>query len=172
MEFYIELSSSNETIKIPAKENVVIRFKGAVPAWVLIPHIIAMFLAMLISNLTGIMVIFKYDKFLVYGKIALLLLFIGGIILGPIVQKYAFNEFWTGVPFGWDLTDNKTLIAFLGWIIAVGVNLKNKRPALMLFASILLLLIYMIPHSMFGSELDHSTGEVTQGFIKVFSLFF
>ena len=41
----------------------------------------------------------------------LLLLAVGGFILGPLVQNYAFGELWTGVPFGWDLTDNKTLIA-------------------------------------------------------------
>lgn len=29
---------------------------------------------------------------------------LGGMILGPIVQKYAFGEYWTGFPFGGDLT--------------------------------------------------------------------
>ncbi len=38
------------------------------------------------------------------------LLLVGGMILGPVVQKYAFGVFWTGVPWGWDLTDNKTLV--------------------------------------------------------------
>ncbi len=50
------------------------------------------------------------------------------MILGPIVQKYAFGELWTGIPFGWDLTDNKTLIAFLFWILAVIMNRKKERP--------------------------------------------
>jgi hypothetical protein len=79
------------------------------------------------------------------------------MILGPLVQKYAFGALWTGFPFGYDLTDNKTLIAFLGWIAAWIAGRKGK-PARgwVLGASILLLVVYLIPHSLFGSELDYS----------------
>jgi hypothetical protein len=45
------------------------------------------------------------------------------MILGPVVQYYAFGEFWTGVPFGWDLTDNKTLVAVIFWALAVANEL-------------------------------------------------
>ena len=48
------------------------------------------------------------------------------MILGPIVQYYAFGDLWTGIPFGWDLTDNKTLIALIFWILAV-VNEQKER---------------------------------------------
>jgi hypothetical protein len=90
------------------------------------------------------------------------------MILGPLVQNYAFGELWTGIPFGWDLTDNKTLIAFLFWILAVFMNRKQEKPFYTALAALILLLIYSIPHSMFGSELDYSTGQVTQGFIMFF----
>jgi hypothetical protein len=90
------------------------------------------------------------------------------MILGPIVQKFAFGSFWTGVPFGWDLTDNKTLIAFLFWILAVVMNLKKERPVYTILAAIVLLLVFSVPHSLFGSELDYSSGQVTQGFILAF----
>ncbi len=60
-----------------------------------------------------------------------LFLFIaGGMILGPLVQYFAFGELWTGIPFGWDLTDNKTLIALIFWILAVVMNRKKDRPVL------------------------------------------
>jgi len=36
------------------------------------------------------------------------------------VQHYAFGQLWTGVPFGWDLTDNKTLLAALAWVSRSG----------------------------------------------------
>ena len=91
------------------------------------------------------------------------LLLIGGMILGPFVQKFAFGEFWTGVPFGWDLTDNKTLIAFVAWVIALAANLKKFRPGYLIAAAIVTLAIFSIPHSMFGSELNHTTGTVTTG---------
>ena len=46
-------------------------------------------------------------KWMTYTTVVLL--FLGGIIMGPVIQKYAFGAFWTGWPFGHDLTDNKTL---------------------------------------------------------------
>jgi len=72
------------------------------------------------------------------------------------------------VPFGWDLTDNKTLIAFLFWLFAVIMNLKKERPLYIVLASLILLLVYSIPHSLFGSELDYDTGQVIQGVFLAF----
>jgi hypothetical protein len=87
------------------------------------------------------------------------------MVLGPIVQFDAFGDFWTGIPFGWDLTDNKTLIALLFWILAVVMNRKKERPVYTVLAAIVLLLVFSIPHSLFGSELNYSSGQVTQGII-------
>jgi hypothetical protein len=144
-------------------EPIVIRFKGAVPAYILVPHILLMFLAMFFSNLAGIMSVVKYPRYKRYGIWTLIFLLAGGMILGPLVQYHAFGELWTGVPFGWDLTDNKTLIAVVFWIVAVAMNRKKDRPGYTLLAAFVLLLVYSIPHSLFGSELDYASGEVTQG---------
>jgi hypothetical protein len=164
LEYYITLTTpSNSEINIRSDEPVVIRFKGNVPALVMIPHILIMFFAMLLSNLAGLTAAFGRTEQKKYGMWALWLLLAGGMILGPVVQKYAFGDFWTGVPFGWDLTDNKTLIAIFAWIMAVVMNRKRNRPAYTIVAAILLLLVYSIPHSLFGSELDYATGTVTQG---------
>jgi hypothetical protein len=92
------------------------------------------------------------------------------MVLGPLVQKYAFGDLWTGIPFGWDLTDNKTLIAMVFWVLAVIMNRIKERPLYTVLAAFILLLVYSIPHSMFGSELDYSTGQVTQGIISIFFL--
>ena len=93
-----------------------------------------------------------------------MLFFFGGMILGPIVQKYAFDAYWTGWPFGHDLTDNKTLIAFIAWIIAYLRLRKNRNNrGWAIAASVILLLVYLIPHSMFGSQLDYSSGKVVTG---------
>jgi uncharacterized BrkB/YihY/UPF0761 family membrane protein len=106
---------------------------------------------------------FKHKNARIYTFITLAMMLVGGMIFGPIVQKFAFGEFWTGVPFGWDLTDNKTLIAFVAWIIAAIANYKKQRPGWIIFASVVTLIIFSIPHSMFGSTLNYSTGVVTQG---------
>ena len=52
-----------------------------------------------------------------------------GLVLGPIVQKYAFGAYWTGWPFGEDLTDNKTLAMWLAWVVAVVVLARRREPA-------------------------------------------
>ena len=170
VQYYIELTDENGTQTIFKDEPIVIRYKGAVPSKVLIPHIFFMFFAMLIATLSGILAIFRNKNFRVYTFITFFLLLVGGMILGPFVQKYAFGEFWTGIPFGWDLTDNKTLIAFIFWLIAVIGNLKKERRLLTILATVVLLLIYSIPHSMFGSELNYESGEVTQGMIYLIPL--
>jgi hypothetical protein len=168
LEYYIEITDSKETQTYFKDSPVVIRYKGGVPALVLIPHILCMFVAMLFSTLAGLMAVIKYPMYKKYALWTLVLFTIGGMILGPIVQYDAFGDLWTGVPFGWDLTDNKTLIALLFWILAVVMNRKKDRPIYTALAAFILLLVYSIPHSLFGSELDYSSGEVTQGFIMNF----
>ncbi|NIV15454.1 MAG: hypothetical protein GWN62_30620 [Aliifodinibius sp.] len=98
-----------------------------------------------------------------YGNLTLLLLGIGGLLLGPTVQYNAFGEWWAGIPFGWDLTDNKLLISFLVWLTAVLGNRKKERPYLAVIAALLVIIVYAIPHSMLGSEFDYNSGEVVTG---------
>jgi len=147
---------------------VVIRFKGGVPAGVLIPHILFIFIAELLSLVAGLFALFRLGRYKLYSILTVAFLFMGGFVLGPVIQKYAFGAFWTGFPFGEDLTDNKVLIAMVFWIIAVILNLRKDRPKLVLLASIVFFLVNMIPHSMFGSELDYESGEVVTGMIQIF----
>lgn len=163
LEYYIEMSGYGSEASISKNAPVVVRFKGDVPPGVLIPHILLMFITMLFATVAGLYAIFKIDKFRRYTFMTFGLLFIGGGIFGPWVQWYAFGDWWTGIPYGWDLTDNKTLFAFIFWIIAVIGNRKKSNPGLVILASIMTLVIFSIPHSLFGSELDYTTGEVTQG---------
>jgi len=114
------------------------------------------------------MAVIKYPFYKKYALWTLIFFFTGGIILGPIVQYFAFGDLWTGIPFGWDLTDNKTLIALIFWILAVVMNRKKDRPFYIALAAIVLLLVFSIPHSLFGSELNYSSGHVTQGIILNF----
>lgn len=220
--YRVVLVKGDKEAVLNGDKPVVIRFKGVVPNWVLIPHIIVMFLAMLMSTAAGLAAFGKrsldWPKFkplpafvlFVIGagvpiaviKIAgmpklmmtnmlgnlawmgllasigvgallaalpitvdyrrfanwtAVLIFIGGFILGPLVQKYSFGVLWSGVPLGFDLTDNKTLIAFVGWLIALFLMRKGKPGrAGVVAAAVLLMVIYSIPHSVLGSELDYS----------------
>ena len=170
--YYISLKSPSQKLELEKENPVIIRFKGEVPKYVLYPHIFFMFFGMLLANLAGLYALLKVPEYKRYTILTFIFIIIGGLILGPFVQKFAFDEFWTGIPWGWDLTDNKTLFGFIFWLIAVLGNRKdNKRPYLTILAAIATLIIFSIPHSMFGSELDRGTGTVTQGFINLISYF-
>ncbi|HPE76731.1 MAG TPA: hypothetical protein P5210_08810 [Draconibacterium sp.] len=167
-EYKITLRKGDQNFALNEGKPVIIRFKGHVPETILFPHIFFMFFAMFLGNVAGIMALFKYKKFRFYTNVTVIALFIGGMILGPLVQLYAFNELWAGIPFAWDLTDNKTLVAFLFWVLAFFMNRKKERPIYTIMASIVMLIVYSIPHSMFGSQLDPETGEIIQGWIRLY----
>ncbi len=164
LEYYVKININGKYYSIPGK-TVITRFKGAVPLYILIPHIIFMFSSLLLSIRIGLALIFKENyKNLLYTCVGLF--FVGGLILGPIVQKYAFGQLWTGIPFGWDLTDNKTLIAFLFWLPALYFSRKeySKQSVFTTAIAILIMLFaYLIPHSVWGSEFDYSKNQITTG---------
>ncbi len=178
LEYTATISDGNNTYNIPKQ---IIRFKDPVPLHWLLPHVIAMFLAMLFSNVTAIMAIFNIVDFTEKEKgilsklntrnfvnmaiLTSIFIAIGGLMFGPIVQKFAFGDFWTGVPFGWDLTDNKTLIAAIFWTIALYMNFRKPSRFWTITAAVVMLAIYAIPHSMFGSQLDPETGKIIQGVV-------
>ena len=164
LQYYLELTDSQGTTTLNKENPVVIRFKSVVPSLILTPHILFMFLAMLLSTFAGLLALIKHPHFRKYSLWTLIILIIGGMILGPLVQKYAFGAFWTGWPFGHDLTDNKTLVAFLAWLVAyLRLRKDNANRAWVIAAAIILLMVYLIPHSMFGSELDYNTGDIKTG---------
>ncbi len=136
--------------------TVILRYKGAVPGWILIIHIVLIFAAMLFSTRTGLEVLFSGKQVITYTRVTLILLLAGGLLLGPVIQKYAFGAFWTGWPVGNDLTDNKTAVAFIFWLIAfIQQQRKKKFRTWVIVAALVLIIMFLIPHSMWGSELNH-----------------
>jgi hypothetical protein len=165
LEYFVMVGLEDDIVQLPEHETTVIRFKGAVPAGALVPHIFAMFFALLWGMRALLAVLTGRGGIGHLSWTTFILLTIGGMILGPVVQYHAFGEAWTGVPFGWDLTDNKTLLSWLAWLVAViflalrsRVSSRVKRWAV-LAAAVVMIGIYLIPHSMYGSELDYEKLE-------------
>ncbi len=166
LEYFITVSKNGKTLTIPHETTVVIRFRGEVPPWVLGPHILFMFISMLFANYAGIEAFFKGSKIRKYTLLTCIFLFIGGMIFGPLVQKLAFGSYWTGVPFGFDLTDNKTLIALIFWLLALWRISKSDHPNArwwVILAAVVMLIVFLIPHSIMGSELNYETMSVETG---------
>jgi hypothetical protein len=167
LEYYITLNTADGELRLPesSEEEVIIRFKDPVPIYILLPHVLFMFFSILIGMRAGLAALFAPAGMRRLAWITLGGMTAGGMILGPIVQKLAFGAFWTGFPFGYDLTDNKVLVMWLVWIVAclaVGFRpRRNERAArlVVVAAALVMMVVYLIPHSAQGSELDYEALE-------------
>lgn len=156
MMYSVTLQKGSEQV-VMTKDPVVLRYKGVVPGFILYPHILFMFLAMVFSTRAGVEALFKRKQSYQLAVWTTIFFILGGMLLGPTVQKYAFGAFWTGWPFGHDLTDNKTAVALLGWLVAIFMLRKNHNArGWVIAASLILLAVYLIPHSVLGSEIDYT----------------
>lgn len=138
-----------------SSKNLIARFKGAVPVYFLVPHIILIFIGFFYTFVVFLKVLIKEeidrDSIIAFWAIV-----IGGLIFGAIVQKFAFGSFWEGFPVGRDITDNKTLLAVLGWLPTV-ISIKKKKEYkkyLAIISFLITLIAFGIPHSLNGSQID------------------
>jgi hypothetical protein len=153
LEYQVRLSRTSEAVLLPPQVAVT-RFKDPVSTWVLIPHVLAMFLGMLWSTRAGLAAVAR-EPTRTLAWTALALLVVGGFVLGPWMQHQAFGAWWTGIPFGFDLTDNKTLIAVAAWALAAWRTMGG-RPARVevALAALVTLVVFAIPHSVWGTQID------------------
>jgi hypothetical protein len=159
MIYHVCLLSNNKSTPVTEKP-VIVRYKGDVPALVIIFHLFFLFSAITLSIRAGFEAIYKGERLFSLALMTCITLFIGGIIIGPIMQDYAFGKLWTGWPsqgllkFG-DLTDNKTAVTVIIWLIAMWRIKKNPQAWVWgIIASIVMLIVFFIPHSLLGSEVD------------------
>lgn len=156
LEYQVRLQRGAETVVFPAKPAIT-RFKGAVPAVILAPHIVTMFTGMLVANAAGLLALRGEKSLLRISLVVIGLLSIGGLFLGPLVQKAAFGAYWTGWPFGTDLTDNKTAVAVLAWVVAAFLARGGRDARVAVgIAAVVTLAVFMVPHSAWGSQVDWS----------------
>lgn len=162
------------------KGPAVARFKGDVPPLILILHVSFMILGMFFSTAAGFDALYRRGNLVTLSQLAFGFLLLGGCVLGPVVQKYAFDAYWTGWPNGGDWTDNKLAVGAVVWFLAMllaGLDARKKgrqgameavrmyAPAARwsaVVAMVAILVIYSIPHSIHGSTFDYATGEHVQ----------
>ena len=158
-EFFVHIDDgSGEVISVTGDKPIYARYKAAVPMTVLFFHILAIFVSMTIAIRTTFAALIE-EKIKGLIKATIISLIFGAFILGPLVQWYAFGVWWSGIPFGYDWTDNKVVVEMAFWLWAAYANrgeLENRKSVLL--AGFVTLLVYFIPHSIFGSEFDYRTG--------------
>lgn len=163
LEYFLTLRTPDGVVRLPGEDegSVIVRFKDPVPWYSLVPHIALMFLALLVGMRAGLAALISPSPMRRLAWATLVIMTIGGMILGPIAQWYAFGAFWTGWPFDYDLTDNKVLIMWLVWIAAGAVIWlrapKDERVsrAAVALAALVMVVVYLIPHSARGTEVDY-----------------
>ncbi|MBK9293533.1 MAG: hypothetical protein IPM57_03675 [Oligoflexia bacterium] len=173
LEYQIQITNTEGINKLYPQSPVRLRYKDPVPLTILIPHIYSMFAALLFGAwaiLEAVLFKRRKDKEPLAIPSAVLLctgfFLLGGFILGPFVQKFAFGEYWTGFPFGDDFTDNKVLFSVIFWLLAFVLNFKKPHPKSAIAAAIIMFAMYLIPHSFGGSQFDYEAGKVKTGLQK------
>jgi hypothetical protein len=148
-----------EPFSITADTPILARYKAEVPRPVLLLHILAIFASMTIALRTVLEALRDGAwKRLLWASVVSLLL--GGFVLGPWVQWYAFGVWWAGIPYGHDWTDNKVVVELVFWLIALYANRGARRSRSTVYlAGLVTLAVYFIPHSIFGSEFDYRSGS-------------
>ncbi len=156
--------SEKERAKFPPGPDQFIKFKGHVPAYILVPHIFCMFatiffgLLTVISSINAVKGKADIKQSVRYLLWTVIFAFIGSFPLGYIVAYLAFGQGWSGIPIGWDITDNKTVILFLFWLVTFILarkGLKGERMviskkaymSLVLTSLIVTFIAFVIPHS-------------------------
>jgi len=155
--YKVVLNDRGKDTSLGGDEGIIIRFKGRVPLALLLSHVLVIFAAMLFSTRAGIAALDRKSDPRRLAVWTAVLFFAGGFILGPLMQKFAFDAWWTGFPLGRDLTDSKTLLAMLAWVVAlVAGRGGRKNRGWVLAASVVTLIVFLIPHSLLGSELRYT----------------
>jgi hypothetical protein len=145
-----------------------IKYKGEVSVTVLILHILCMFAAFffIVEAMIGavIMTVKGEDRDFTVAQTrwVLLFTFLGGWPLGFALNWQRFGMLWEGFPFGYDITDNKTQLIAVFWLIVAAMSWKSficRRTGkdmagdrlfagTVMTASILSLILYLVPHSL------------------------
>jgi hypothetical protein len=163
-------TATGETVRIPEGPDdfFLIKYKGHVSDIVLVLHIIFMFGAFffMIKSLSGAVGILRNNETkreTIHAlRWCLVTTFIGGWPLGFVLNYQAFGVVWEGFPFGYDVTDNKTQIMFVFWLVTALLvrgsffrsdersdSLGPRAFALLVVLSFLVSLgLFILPHSL------------------------
>jgi len=158
-EYYVYIDDgAGEPVSVTGEQAIYARYKGEVPAWALVLHILIIFASMALA-LRTVFAALADEKYHTLLRATILSLLLGAFVLGPLVQWYAFGVWWSGIPFGYDWTDNKVLVELVFWLLAAYFNRGGRRAHGWIYlAGLVTLVVYFIPHSIFGSEYNYRTG--------------
>jgi hypothetical protein len=174
--YYIEATKRTEDaevkVTLPDKSSsgfqpILLKFEGNVPAYIIIPHVLCNFGAIFFAVLTLFSAIDirkgkrSLRESIKFPLLTFILLFLGFVPFGIAMNHFAFGATWEAFPFGKDVTDNKSQIILLAWLITLFLvkgtllgkgaekNLVSHRgySTMVIISFIVTIGMYAIPHS-------------------------
>lgn len=168
--YYIEARTASDMVtRVPAKEKregFVVTVKGRPNIYLLIAHIVFVFVALFFFVFSGYLAYraLQHRRSLLYiPRIAFLgtaAFFLASIPLGMLVAYQTYGQLWTGFPVGGDLTDNKSLAILVYWAVCAVLfrgSLWRKDPSqdllpmvtlpyVHLAGTVITVLLFLLPH--------------------------
>jgi len=166
--YYIEaLSSSGSRVVLPKSADdsfdseydyFKIRYEGQATFILLLLHIVLMMAALLLL----IHALYYALNYLYTGEreeaivrsvnLGTLIFFITGFPIGWIIEKQVLGNYWEGIPFGWDITDSKTLIILVLWLVFIILKWRGKISSRLyarwvIISTIITIGLFLLPHS-------------------------
>jgi len=165
--YHIEVYKDNiKLATFPPERDQFIKFKGHISSIILIPHILLMFGTIFF----GLMAVFtsidvargKGDarRSVIFLLLTFTCAFIGGIPLGIAVSQQTFGgSGWGGWPLGDDVTDTKTEVLLLFWLVTILLSMRalsGRKMAiphgaysfLVILSFVVTFVTFLIPHSL------------------------
>jgi len=136
-----------------------IRYEGKASFILLLLHIVLMITAFFLL----IHALYYAMNYLITGEreeaivrtvnLGTITFFITGFPIGCIIEKQVLGNYWEGVPFGWDITDSKTLIILVLWSVFIILKSKGKISSRtyakwVIINTIITIILFMLPHSL------------------------
>jgi len=83
----------------------------------------------------------------------ILAFFITGFPIGCIIEKQVLGNYWEGIPFGTDITDSKTLIILLLWLVFMilqrkGIISNRSYARWVIINTVITIILFLLPHSL------------------------
>jgi len=136
-----------------------IRYEGKATFILLLSHILLMIMSLFLL----IHALYYAMNYLFTGEretaifrtvnIGTIAFFITGFPIGCVIEKQVLGNYWEGVPFGWDITDSKTLIILVIWVVLIWLQSKKKISVRtyakwVIINTIITIVLFMLPHSL------------------------
>jgi hypothetical protein len=151
----------------PNFKPILLKFEGAVPPYIIVSHVFCNFAAIFFSVLAIFSAVdlkrgkSTLKKSVLFSLLTFIFLFSGFFILGCALNYFAFGVMWEAFPFGHDVTDNKSQIILLSWLVTLFLvkgTILGKNPSknlvsektystMVIISFVVTVVMYLIPHS-------------------------